>query len=359
MTAPVPSTRSALQRRALPLLLPLGAVLLALIVGGLVMLSQGFNPLTAYGALAVGAFGNVGNLAGSLVSATPLILAGLGIALSFRGSAFNIGAVGQMYVGAALAALIGTHAARLPAIWHIPLAIMGGAVAGAAFAAVAAFMKLTSGISEVISTILLNYVGVYLVHFLVHGPLEAPGDPNPESAAMVHSAALPLLVAGSDLNIGLLVGVGLCVVAWVFLFHTPGGYALRVAGQNPGAARHAGIRVHRVFFWSLVASGALAGMAGAIQILGVQGRLLEDFAPNMGYTAIAVALLGRLSPMGVLLSALFFGALRSGIGVMHILTGLPVTMTEIIEGLTVLAVLAAYSPAIMARVRHRGIADER
>ena len=316
------------------------AVVTALAVSSFVLLWQGINPFQAYAGLFEGAFVGLSNFGASLVLALPLMLAGLGMALAFRAGIFNIGGEGQIYLGAMASTYIATRIHGLPSGLHIILALIFGCLAGGLWALIPGYLKVRRGFNEVITTVLLNYIGVYFVNYSVHSFLKDPGTYAPQSMPIPAAVRLPLLLQGTEVNIGLFIGLLAGVVLFIVLFKTDWGFQIRVVGQNAEAGRTAGMNSERVMLTAMVFSGCLAGLAGAVQVLGAQHILLEDFSPNTGYDAIAVALLGNLNPIGTVISAVFIGALRQGANVMQILSGIPVTIVNILQAVIILCVLA-------------------
>lgn len=315
----------------------------ALVVLVLLLLATGHDPASALAALGRGAFGSWYALtSATLVRAVPLALAGMAVAVAFRAGILNIGADGQLLMGAA----IGTGAAAALGAWPAPLAIVvvltAGAVSGGAWAAVAAWLRLRFGVLEVISTIMLNFLAQYLVGWLVRGPLQEPTRVNPQSAALPDGLHLPVLLPGTRLHVGVLIAIALGVVLWWWLRETAGGFRLRAVGANAAAAASAGqVPVARVVFQAFIVSGALAGLAGAVEFTGVTYALYDNFSPGYGFTAIAVALLARLHPLGVLATALLFGALEAGANAMQRDAGVPSVVVSVVEATLILLVVAA------------------
>jgi len=327
--------------------MPVWAVLISFLVGSLVIIGAGANPLQAYLALISGAIGNEGLVATTLIKSVPLMLGGLAIAVAFRSGVFNIGVEGQIYIGALFAVWAGS-ALRLPAGIHLVVALAAGMLGGFLWSAIPGYLKATRGFNEVVVTIFMNYIAIDLVDYLVQGPLREPGW-NYQTRAVADTARLPIILPGTDLHFGLIVALIMAGLVYVLLFHTPLGFRLRMVGSNPEAARYSGIKVTRVTVLAMAISGALAGLAGAVEILGVQFRLLSGFSPGWGFDSIAVALVGQLHPIGLLLSALFFGALRTGANSMQTAVGLPVVVVYVIQGLTVLFMM------IGTAVQHFGL----
>lgn len=281
-------------------------------------------------------------LSATLVRATPLILVGLAVAVAFRAGVLNIGAEGQLLAGASAATAVGL----LGAGWPRPLAVLAtlaaGAIAGAGWAGIAAWLRRRFDVLEVISTLMLNFVAIALVSWLVRGPLQEPTLIYAQSATLPEPARWPLLLPGFRLHLGFLVGIVAAVVAWFILGRTAAGFRVRLVGSGPRAAASAGAvdvpaTVSRVF----LVSGALAGIGGASEVGGVTWALYEGLSPGYGYTAIAVALLARLDPRGVLGAAVFFGALDAGMASMQREAGVPSVIGQVIVALVVLGVLFA------------------
>ncbi len=317
---------------------------MALFVGGTVALlgASGFDVARAGEALARGAAGSwyaIGS--GTLVRATPLILTGLAVALAFRAGVFNIGAEGQFLVGAAAATAMALAARSLPGFISIPALLFAGAVAGAMWASIAAILRTRFHVLEVISTIMLNFVAAYLVSYLVRGPLQEPTHVYPQTETIAQSAQLPRFGPTTRLHAGFVIAVAACLVSWWIVRHTAAGFRLRVVGANPRAAESAGqIDVERVTTRAFLVSGALAGLAGAIEVAGVTYALYENISPGYGYTAIAVALLARLDAAGVIGTGILFGALEAGANAMQRDASVPAVVVSVIEAAIILALVA-------------------
>ncbi len=289
-----------------------------------------------------GAFGSTDAVvSATLVRATPLILAGLAVAVAFRAGVLNLGAEGQLLVGAATAATVGIALAPALGGATVLAALLAGAAAGACWAGIAAWLRERFGVLEVISTIMLNFVALYAVGWLVRGPLQEPTHVYPQSATLTAGARLPLLVPDSRLHAGLALAVAAAVALWWTLRATAAGFRLRAVGLNPAAASSAGrIDVPRVTTRAFLVSGALAGLAGAVEVTGVTFALYDNFSPGYGYTAVAVALLAGLHPFGVLATGTLFGALEAGASAMQRDAGVPATVAGVVEAGLVLVVLA-------------------
>ncbi|MBI4321733.1 MAG: ABC transporter permease [Chloroflexi bacterium] len=326
---------------------PVWAVPGALLLVAVIMLGIGTNPTAAFGALADGAFGSPYSLGITINKATPLILAGLGALFSFRAGVFNIGQEGQLYLGGLAATWIGISLTNLPPVFHIFVSLAGGFAAGALWAFVPAILKTRRGVNEIISTLLLNYVAMYLVSFLAFGPLRGPETANYQTAPVAASAELPFILPATRLHAGFLVALACVIAIYVVLWRTPFGLEVRAVGSSPRAARHAGIDVSRTVVLTVLISGGLAGLAGAVEILGVQHVLMGYFSPGYGYSGIVAALIGQSHPAGTLVASVFLGALRAGGSQMQRAAGVPVTMAYVTEGIMVLFVIAGVA------LRHR------
>jgi len=309
----------------------------------LLLAATGFDVARALGSVVRGSVGSwyaIGS--GTLVRATPLILTGLAVALAFRGGVFNIGAEGQFIVGAVASTAVALASRTLSPAIAIPLVLFAGAVAGGAWASVAAILRIRFRVLEVISTIMLNFVAGFGVSYLVRGPMQEHTHIYPQSETIPVAAQLPRLGLSTRLHVGFAVAVAACVVVWWYVRFTAGGFRLRVVGANPDAARSAAqIDVPRVIGRAFVASGALAGLAGAIEVSGVTYALYENISPGYGYTAIAVALLARLDALGVIGTGILFGALEAGATAMQRDAGVPSVVVSVIEACVVLGLVAA------------------
>lgn len=345
-----------LLRRAAPgraqfedlVVVPIFAVLAALIIGALVMLATDVDLATigrSYLALIEGSVGSVNALSETLTAAAPLVLAGLGIALGFRAGLFNIGAEGQMMIGGMATVVVGFSFSGLPAVIHLPLALLAGALAGALYASIAGWLRAATGAHEVISTIMLNMIAFRLVDYILRLPvIQRPGRADPISKSVLESADLPRILAWIDPNLRVHAGIFL-VVAVVFLVHwvlfkTKLGFEFRASGESPEAARYAGMRAGLIIVVVMGFAGALAGLAGANQVLGVLGRASPGFSAGIGFDAIAVALLGRSHPVGVLMAGLLFGALEAGGRQMQVDAGVSVDLISIIQALIIVFIAA-------------------
>jgi general nucleoside transport system permease protein len=277
----------------------------------------------------------------TLVRATPLLLVGVAVALAFRAGVLNIGAEGQLIVGAVAASAVALGGGALPSVVLIPAMMCAGALGGAAWASVAAWLRHRFGVLEVISTIMLNFVAAALISWVVRGPLQEPTKVYPMTVTFTEAAQWPFLLAGQRLHLGFLLGLGVALVTWYVLAHSAAGFRVRAVGAGPRAAETAGgVPVRRVTARVFVVSGAIAGLAGASEVGGVTWALYEGLSPGYGYTAIAVALLARLDPRWVVVTAVFFGALEAGGASMQRTAGVPAVAVQIVTAVVLLGVLA-------------------
>jgi general nucleoside transport system permease protein len=324
------------------LLAPAVAVGAALATSVLVVVAAGASPPRALGALVGGALGDRFAIADTLLKSCPLLFTGLAVGVAFRTGVWNIGAEGQLLMGALAATVAGTAAGGLPFPLALLLALAAGGIAGALWAGLAAELKVTRNVNEVIGTIMLNFVAVQLVGWAVHGPLMESGGRYPQSDPLPAAALLPM-VAGR-IHAGVPAAALATLVTWIVVFRTAAGFRWRAVGENPRAAALAGFVPARAIVGTMLMSGALAGLGGAIEVLGVTGRLFEQFSGGQGYTAIAVALLARLHPGAIAAAALFFGALAAGSGAMQRVAGVSAVFVAIVQAVTILAVLALDAP---------------
>ena len=333
---------------------PIIGILVGIIIGALIIMIRGVNPIEAYAALVKGAFGGIRNFSTSLVKAIPLGLTGLAVALSYRAGIFNIGAEGQLQFGAIATAVCCLYIPSIQgkAVPTIIVVVIASMIAGAALAWIPAVARAYGGYNEIVVTMLLNYIAIYFTNYLVNHPMK---DPSAFGASTVRfDVEFPIILPGSYLHLGFVFFIVAAIFLWWLLFKSSYGFKVRAAGLNPNASNYAGINSKRIMITSMLISGALAGLGGACEVMGVHYRLMENFSPGYGYDAIAVALLANLHPLGVILSAIFFGALRNGAASMQVVTTLPVSFVKIIQGVSVLCVIAIGAfPAYIARMKRR------
>lgn len=320
------------------------AILVAAVVTTVVIALARGNISLAFSSLWQGAFGSPYAIGTTLVRATPLLLTGLGVAIAFKARMWNIGGEGQFLVGALLASFLATNcpATRsLPMALLLPAMMLGGCLAGAVWALVSGWLKTARNVPEVISSIMLNFVAIELLSYLVNGPMERADHSQPSTEPIANAATLPIIWPQTPLHAGFVLALFAAVVVGVLLTATRMGFAIKVVGANSEAARVAGIRVERTLLAAMLWSGALCGLAGAVELSGVVGFIPEGYSPGYGYQAIAVALLGRLDPIGVVLSALFFGALSAGSDNMERMAGIDHNVGYVIQAVSLLVLLGA------------------
>ena len=337
------------------LVIPALAVLTALIIGAVIIMLTGSSlqeTLQAYWALLEGSVGSLRAISATLTEATPLILTGLSVAIAFRAGLFNIGGEGQVLIGGMTAVLVGFSFAGLPWFIHMPLAVIAGFVGGGLWGFVPGFLKAKTGAHEVIVTIMMNYIAIYLVGYLLKSSLfQREGRNDPISKNVEASAALPKLLAWFDsamrVHLGLFVALAAAVAVWWLLFRTTTGFEFRAVGANPHAARYAGMSVTKVYVLVMVIAGGLAGLAGGGQVLGVLDRASPGFSAGLGFDGISVALLGRSNPFGVVAAALLFGGLNAGGQNMQATANVGIDLVSVIQALIIIFVAA---PALIGAI---------
>lgn len=394
--APPKSSGFNLQALLRPLVIPALAMLTAFLCGSLVIIFTDEKVLTAlgsfgsdpgaffqsawsaislaYGSLLEGSFGSPAKMiealqsgdqkaiatafypiSESLVASTPYIFAGLALAVGFRSGLFNIGAEGQLFMGAIFSVWVGYTFKGLPAIIHIPFSLLAGAAGGALWALIPAILKAKAGAHEVINTIMMNYIAFRLSEWLLNGPMMRPGTANPVSPFIEQSAELPRFFPDPiRFHFGFFVALGVAAFIWWLMFKTTIGFELRTVGANPNAAKYAGMSITRNIIIGMCLSGALAGLAGANEVLGVNHNLANAFSSGYGFDSIALALLGKSHPLGVTLSALLFGTLRSGATRMQNVARIPIDIISIIQALIIAFIAAPGIIRAIYRLRSGG-----
>jgi ABC-type uncharacterized transport system permease subunit len=343
------------------LLVPLLAVFTAFVISGLVIWVTTGDILKVIGAdgafvgLWQGALGSPQNIAATLVTSTPYIFAGLGVALAFKCGLFNIGAEGQLAVGAVSAAFVGYVLPDLPFPFHMLLALAAGLVGGLLWGSIPGILKAYTGAHEVIITIMLNYIALAIVQYLLGGPLKdhSPGNVSARTPLIAPGAEIPSLFAGTpwDMHYGVLLALAAAVLVWLFLARTTWGFEIRTVGANPNAARYAGMSVAKNLVLAMALSGLLAGAGGAVEVLGVTHRHELGFGSGYGFDAIAIALLGKTNPFGVVAAALLFGGLKAGATQMQFNTQISASIISVVQGLVLLFVAADVIIRWLYRVR--------
>lgn len=336
-------------------LLPVAAVALALLVGAGMLVALKADPLKAYSAMLQGAAGNVSGITQTLVKATPLLLVGLGVTIAFRGGVINIGGEGQLIVGALAATAMALAFPEWPGVILLPLALAAGVVGGAAWGGVPGVLKARLGVNEILSTIMMNQIAIQLSNYLLRGPMIDPaeiarGTQIAQSAQLPQQVWLIRLVPRTLLHGGAIIAVVMAVLVYIFLWRTTIGYRIRAVGLNAEAARYAGIRVPVYQALALILGGAFAGLAGAVEVLGVQHRMMEGLSGGYGFSGIVAALFGKLHPLGAIPASILFGGLLVGADKMQRAVQVPSALIGALQGLVVLFVV---SSDIWARHRAR------
>jgi len=334
--------KDILFRTALPVL----AMLAALLIGAVMLLLLKVNPFTAYAALINGALGSTYSITQSLVKATPLLLVGLGICIAFRASVLNIGGEGQIIVGALMATWFSLQFRAWPGWLLVPATVTMSFVAGAAWGFVPGILKARLSVNEILSTIMMNAIALQLMNLLLRGPLMDPGGITAgtflaQSERLPEQVWLPRLVPQTMLHAGAIIAVVLAVAVYIFLWRTTIGYRIRAVGLNPHAARYAGINVPFYQALSLTLAGGFAGLAGAVEVIGVHHRLLEGITSGYGFTGIVAALFGGLHPLGAIPASYLFGSLLVGADKMQRAVQVPSALVDTIMGLVVLFVVGS------------------
>lgn len=320
---------------------PLAAVLAALILAAGLIAAAGVNPLAAYGEMLKGALGSRLSVTEMLTRATPLILTGLAAAVAFRARLWNIGGEGQFYLGALVTAWAG-HSLGLPGPLGIPVLMLCGMAAGAALLAGPAFLRLRFGVDEVVTTLLLNFIVILFVGLMIEGPLRDPlAFGWPQSVPVDKVFRLPDLVPRTRLHIGLLFAIGAAGLVWLMLSRTVFGAETRAAGLSAPAAAYAGISLPRTLMGVALLSGALAGLAGSIEVLGVTAGVTTTMSPGFGYAGIVVAMLAALHPAGVVAAAVFVATVFVGADAMSRATGVPSFIADVVVALSLLTMIVA------------------
>lgn len=345
------SDRRTLRSGALELLTVVLFAAVSLGFGIVIILLTSADPARAIQALLVGAVANGFQFGTMLASSVPYLLTGLAVVIAFKASVFNIGAEGQLYIGALAAAAAALYIPGLPAILHVAVVLVAGALGGAAFGAIPGYCKAVYAADEIVVTLMLNFVAVLTVSYLVAGPMIDPGGGGfPQTAFVPESARLPGILPPSRLHLGFFIALALAVASWAFLRRTTLGYEIRMSGLNPEFARYGGISPRRAIILAMVVSGGLAGVAGALQVIGDQGRLIDRFSSQYGFVGILIALLARNNPLFVPLAAIFYAYLETGAAVMEQTTDVPREVVIVVQAILFLLIT---SQALLLWLRRR------
>lgn len=327
-------------------LLPLVAVPVAFLVGAIMLVLLRANPLEAYGALLGGAFGDVSGLTQTLVKATPLLLVGLGVVIAFRGGVINIGGEGQMIVGALATTAVAVGLRDWPGWLLLPLCMVAGGISGGVWGGIPGILKARLGVNEILTTVMMNAIAIQFANFMLRGPMIDPaeieaGTRIAQSALLPNQVWLIRLVPRTLLHGGAILAVVLAVVVFIFLWRTTIGYRIRAVGLNPLASRYAGIPVPFYQALALILGGVFAGLAGAVEVLGVQHRMLEGLSGGYGFSGIVAALFGSLHPLGLIPASVLFGGLLVGADQMQRTVQVPAALIDTLLGLVVLLVVGS------------------
>ena len=321
------------------LLGPFLSLLLAMLIIAVIIIILGKNPFLAFSSMFEGAFGTINSVGETLLKAVPLMLSGLGLTIAYRTGLTSVGAEGQIVMGGLFSGVVCIYLPSLPGIVLIPIAVLAGMLGGAIWSGIAGALKARLGVSEVIITIMLNYVATYFFGYLLDTVLREPPGYYPQSALLPQQGWLGTMFEGTRLNTGILIALVSAVIVYIILWKLPLGYQMRAVGYNQAAARANGIPVERNIVLAMALSGAFAGLAGMVEISGIHHRLMSGFSSGYGFDAMAVALLGKLHPAGVLLASVLFGALRVGANMMQRTVQVPASLVNVLQGLVILFVL--------------------
>jgi len=333
------------------LMIQVAAILIAFIVGAAVLTVTGYNPVDAYVSMASGAFGSSYGVGQTLTQATPIVFTSIAFLIGLKAGLFNIGIEGQFLMGAMGATLAGIYLDGLPRVIHVPLTILVGMIAGALWALIPAVLKTRFDAHEVITTMMLSYVATHFTSYLVNYPFKAPGWVA-QSLKISGSAELPRILPPTQLSAAIFIAVIVTAASTYFLQKTIIGYELRATGLNPSAAENAGISIDRSILVSMALSGAVAGLGGACEIMGIHRRFIQGFSPGYGWDGLAVALVGGLNPVGSFFASVLFGALRSGGMIMTRATGVPLDIVKILQALVIMFVAAPKFIRALLRREH-------
>lgn len=327
------------------------SIILALLIGGIIIYIMGESPFVAFSVLFAGVFSSVHTLANTVSKAIPIVFTGLAVGLAFRCGLFNIGAEGQLYIGAFFSVITAIYLKNLPGYILLPLTIMGGFAAGMIWGGIPGFLKARFSTHEVIVTVMLNYVAIFLTSYMVNYPFKAEGWVA-QTEVVPKGVILDRIIPRTQLTSALYIAVAVIFIVYFFLWKTSKGYEIRAVGENPYAAESGGINIAKNITLAMALSGGLAALGGITQVLGVHQRFIDNFSPGYGFTGIAVAVLGRNHPVGITLAALLFGALDTGALRLDRVTNISADMVVLIQGLVILFVAA---PEIVSGLLKKGV----
>lgn len=319
---------------------PIIAIVAAMLIGSIFIIYAGANPLQAYYYILKGALGSLYSITETLVTATPFLFTGLAVAVAFTSKFWNIGMEGQLFAGGLASVWVALTFSELHPFLLITLAILAGFIAGGLWGMLAGYLKEWFAANEVVTTIMLNYIMIYIVDIILEGPWRNPITNWPQSPLIPRAASLPIILRRTRLHFGVLIALACAVIVYILLTKTSLGYKIKAIGESKKAARYAGINISKTILVMIFISGGLAGLAGTSQVLGVHHRLIREISSGYGYSGVMIGLLGRLNPFGVILASIFFAALITGSGLMQRMTGVPTALADILQGLALVMVLA-------------------
>ena len=320
-------------------LLPLGAILMSIAISSILIILAGANVGRAWGYIFVGSVGSRFAFLETLVRMEPLVFTGLAAAIAFKAKFWNIGAEGQLYVGALAAAALGIIPISMPRFLHIPLIIAGGFVAGGALAAIPGYLKAKFKVDEIVCTILLNYIVLLFIGALLDGPWRDLKSGWPHSPIIRESARFPILLPRSRFHLGIIIAFIVVGIVYILMEKSVWGYRIRAVGSNSRAAYFGGISIYKTIIMVSFLSGGIAGLAGVGEVCAIQHYLVNDISPGYGFIGIAVAMLANLNPIGVIFAAFYFAVITTGSQVMSRMTGVPIYIDKILQGLTLLTMM--------------------
>lgn len=335
------------------------ALIFALFVGAIVIALNGNNPIAAYGALIEGSFSSIPHLASTLSIATPLIFTGLGVAVAFKAGVANIGAEGQLYMGGMAAALIGIYV-DAPSIIVIPLALLVAFIVGGLYGAVPAVLKVKTNTNEVVTTLMLNYIAILFTSYLVNYPFKVANAPIGMTETINDAAKLPVLYPGTRFNIGFLLAILAAVLIALMFKHTSFGYEMRIQGESKVFGRYIGINTDKRIVQGMFIGGGLAGVGGAILVLGIQYKFVQSISPGYGFDGLTIALMAAFNAYAVIPISVLFGALRAGSISMELNTGVPSELSNVIQALVILfmAAQSTFTSTLQDRISKLGFRKE-
>lgn len=330
-------SKSALRQ----ILFALIAIAISLVLGMIVVTLMGNSALLATKSLFSGAFGSVNAIAETMVKMTPLLFTGMSYAIAIRCGLTNLGMEGQLYIGALASTAVGIYIKGLPMFIHLPIAILAGFIGGGVWGLIAGSLKVRFGASEIITTVMLNTIAINFIDYMVNGPMIEPPGVNCQTSPVQPTAQLPNLIPGTRIHWGIVVGFLFILLFWLFLWKSKKGFEVRISGLNMNAAKYSGINTDRNILLVMFLAGGLAGLAGGIEILGVQTRMIPQISPGYGFDGIAVSLIGQNSPVGIIFGALLFGAFRAGGNRMQMIAKVPNSIVGVIQAFIIISVVAS------------------